>query len=48
MLFTITTTYFPATDLGCLLHKRPGRTQTFELNFGQAHVGMVLNLGKLD
>jgi 3' terminal RNA ribose 2'-O-methyltransferase Hen1 len=38
MLFTITTTHFPATDLGFLLHKRPGRTQTFELTFGQAHV----------
>jgi 3' terminal RNA ribose 2'-O-methyltransferase Hen1 len=38
MLFTLTTTYAPATDLGFLLHKRPGRTQTFELTFGRAHV----------
>lgn len=38
MLFTITTTHSPATDLGFLLHKRPDRIQTFELTFGQAHV----------
>lgn len=38
MLFTLTTTHTPATDLGYLLHKRPDRTQTFELNFGQAHI----------
>jgi 3' terminal RNA ribose 2'-O-methyltransferase Hen1 len=38
MLFTITTTHTPATDLGYLLHKHPARVQTFELNFGQAYV----------
>ena len=38
MLLTITTTHTPATDLGFLLHKRPGRLQTFPLAFGQAHV----------
>jgi 3' terminal RNA ribose 2'-O-methyltransferase Hen1 len=38
MLFTITTTHSPATDLGYLLHKHPGRVQTFPLTFGQTHV----------
>jgi 3' terminal RNA ribose 2'-O-methyltransferase Hen1 len=38
MLLTITTTHRPATDLGYLLHKSPGRVHTFELPFGQAHV----------
>lgn len=38
MLLTITTTYQPATDLGHLLRKNPARTQSFELNFGRAHV----------
>lgn len=38
MLLTITTTYRPATDLGYLLHKNPGRAQTFDLSFGRAHV----------
>ena len=38
MLLTITTTHRPATDLGYLLHKHPGRTQTFKLNFGAVHV----------
>lgn len=38
MLLTITTTHQPATDLGYLLYKHPGRVQQFALNFGQAHV----------
>lgn len=38
MLLTITTTHQPATDLGHLLHKHPGRCQSFALAFGQAHV----------
>lgn len=38
MLLTITTTRAPATDLGFLLHKNPGRLQSFSLPFGQAHV----------
>ncbi len=38
MLLTIITTHQPATDLGFLLHKHPGRCQSFELSFGQAHV----------
>lgn len=38
MLLTLTTTRRPATDLGWLLHKRPGKTQVFPLNFGVAHV----------
>jgi 3' terminal RNA ribose 2'-O-methyltransferase Hen1 len=38
MLLTITTTHRPADDLGYLLHKHPGRFQSFELSFGKAHV----------
>ena len=38
MLLTISTTQQPATDLGYLLHKHPGRFQTFDLSFGKAHV----------
>src|SRR5947208_7693158 len=38
MLLTLTTTHSPATDLGYLLAKHPGRVQTFELSFGRAHV----------
>lgn len=38
MLLTITSTTQPATDLGYLLHKNPARVQSFDLNFGQAHV----------
>jgi 3' terminal RNA ribose 2'-O-methyltransferase Hen1 len=38
MLLTVSTTHRPATDLGFLLHKNPARVQSFELNFGHAHV----------
>jgi 3' terminal RNA ribose 2'-O-methyltransferase Hen1 len=38
MLLTISTTHHPATDLGFLLHKNPGRAQSFDLSFGRAHV----------
>ncbi len=38
MLLTITTTHTPATDLGYLLHKHPGRFQSYDLSFGRAHV----------
>src|SRR3954453_19784194 len=38
MLLTLTTTHRPATDLGYLLHKHPGRYQSYDLSFGQAHV----------
>src|SRR5579864_8978702 len=38
MLLTITNTKSPATDLGYLLHKNPGRLQSFELSFGKVHV----------
>lgn len=38
MLLTLTTTHYPATDLGYLLHKHPERCQSFDLSFGQAHV----------
>lgn len=38
MLLEISTTHTPAGDLGYLLHKHPGRVQTFKLAFGAAHV----------
>lgn len=38
MLLTISTTHKPATDLGFLLHKNPGKLHTTELKFGDAHV----------
>lgn len=38
MLLTISTTHAPATDLGYLLHKNPGRAQRMTLAFGSAHV----------
>src|SRR5260370_26373326 len=38
MLLTITTTHQPASDLGYLLHKKPGRLQTAELSMGKAPV----------
>lgn len=38
MLITLTTTERPATDLGFLLHKHPGRAQSAEIARGTAHV----------
>ena len=38
MLLTITSTAMPATDLGYLLHKNPGRVHRFDLSFGKATV----------
>ena len=38
MLLTISSTALPATDLGYLLHKHPGRAQSFDVSVGQAHV----------
>ncbi|MBW8880322.1 MAG: 3' terminal RNA ribose 2'-O-methyltransferase Hen1 [Asticcacaulis sp.] len=38
MLLTISTTHTPATDLGYLLHKNPGRLHSQELKFGMAHL----------
>ena len=38
MLLTITTSHERAADLSYLLHKQPGRLQTFDLGFGQARV----------
>jgi 3' terminal RNA ribose 2'-O-methyltransferase Hen1 len=38
MLLTITTSHQPATDLGHLLRKNPGRPQSVDLSFGRAHV----------
>jgi 3' terminal RNA ribose 2'-O-methyltransferase Hen1 len=38
MLLTLTTTHRPATDLGYLLHKNPGRAHQADLAFGRATV----------
>lgn len=38
MFLTITSTAPDASDLGFLLHKHPGRLQTFEVPVGAAHV----------
>jgi 3' terminal RNA ribose 2'-O-methyltransferase Hen1 len=38
VLLTITTTAEPASDLGFLLHKHPGRLQSFDVSVGAAHV----------
>jgi 3' terminal RNA ribose 2'-O-methyltransferase Hen1 len=38
MYLTITTTHTPATDLGYLLHKRPGKLHSVELSFGNVHI----------
>lgn len=38
MLLTLTTTRTPADDLGYLLHKHPGRVQSFDVAVGQARV----------
>ena len=38
MLLTVTTTHSPATDLGFLLHKHPGRVQGFSVASGTAYV----------
>src|SRR5260370_42286679 len=38
VLLTISTTHRPATDLGFLLHKNPGRHHVAELGFGTANV----------
>jgi len=38
VLLTVTTTHSPATDLGFLLHKHPGRVQDFGVASGTAHV----------
>jgi hypothetical protein len=38
MLLTITTTCKPATDLGYLVRKHPGRCQRTDLSFGTVHI----------
>ena len=38
VLLTVSTTRAPATDLGFLLHKHPGRVQSFPQSVGMAHV----------
>ncbi|WP_202406074.1 hypothetical protein [Hufsiella ginkgonis] len=35
MLLTVTTTHYPASDLSFLLHKHPGRVQSFGLSAGK-------------
>jgi 3' terminal RNA ribose 2'-O-methyltransferase Hen1 len=35
---SLSTTHVPATDLGYLLHKRPGKLHSVDLSFGTAHV----------
>jgi len=38
VFLTISTTHTPATDLGFLLHKHPGKAQRFSTAHGEAHV----------
>lgn len=38
MLLKLSTTHTPATDLGFLLHKNPGRLHSAELTFGNVHL----------
>jgi 3' terminal RNA ribose 2'-O-methyltransferase Hen1 len=38
MYLTISTTHKPATDLGFLLHKRPGKLHSISLSFGEGHI----------
>jgi hypothetical protein len=38
VILTVTTTHTPATDLGYLLHKHPGRAQSIDVVGGTAHV----------
>lgn len=38
MFLSLTTTHRPATDLGFLLHKHPGKAQAFPVAGGTAHV----------
>ncbi|HYE47086.1 MAG TPA: 3' terminal RNA ribose 2'-O-methyltransferase Hen1 [Caulobacter sp.] len=38
MYLSLATTHRPATDLGYLLHKHPGRAHEMELAFGKAHL----------
>jgi hypothetical protein len=37
-LLTITTTHRPASDLGYLLHKHPGRVREIDVSFGSGRV----------
>ena len=45
MFLTISTTHEPAGDLGYLLHKHPGRVQSFAESVGTAHVFYPENAG---
>jgi 3' terminal RNA ribose 2'-O-methyltransferase Hen1 len=38
MILNITTTHYPATDLGYLLHKHPDKFQSVALSVGKAHI----------
>jgi hypothetical protein len=43
MLLTISTTYKPATDLACLLHKNPFRCQAAPMRTSRAVVNRLLD-----
>lgn len=38
MILSITTTHYPATDLGFVLHKHPDKFQSIDLSIGKAHI----------
>lgn len=38
MILSITTTHYPATDLGFVLHKHPDKFQSIDLTIGKAHI----------
>ena len=38
MLLNITTTHYPATDMGYLLHKHPDKFQSFDLSVGKVYI----------
>ena len=38
MLLNISTTHYPATDLGYLLHKHPDKFQSLDLSVGKVHI----------
>ena len=46
MLLTISTTHVPATDLGYLLHKHPGRAHTVSVPFGTGSDGGTVTIGE--
>ena len=44
MLLTITTSHYPATDLGYLLHKHPSKVQAVPILNGNAHIPKYIDL----